>query len=160
VQQTDWLLIRWLAAGLLALKVLDDFFATALTIAYRVGASRVAEALGGATPGDDYRRFIPLMEAVPAWLHGLWVSAGLLYLAAIAGIVRRRTGVHILVLVAVGIEVVATLAGRAIAASTGVVPNPDAGGPADVVRLILPLLLALVLWQSGRRTLPPTSAAR
>ena len=41
-------------------------------------------------PGDDYRRLIPLMEAVPAWLHALWVAAALCYLVAIVGLLTRQ----------------------------------------------------------------------
>ncbi|MFH1574782.1 MAG: hypothetical protein ABIG68_12420 [Acidobacteriota bacterium] len=153
-------LVRLMVTALLALKALDDFFATTLTIAHRIGALGVAERLGRVTPGDDYRRLVPLMEAVPMWLHGLWVIAGILYLLAIASVVRRTGGAHILVLVAVGIELVALVVGRPIVAATGVVVNPNLGGLADVVRFILPLLLALVLWQSGRRTSASIPASR
>ena len=160
MQIMDPMLVRLMVAALFALKALDDFFATALAIAYRIGAFGVAERLGRATPGDDYRRLIPLMDAVPVWLHGLWVLAGILYLVAIACVVRRAGGAPILLLVAVGIELVALLVGRPIVAATGVVVNPNSAGLAEVVRFVLPLLLALVLWQSGRRTSASISASR
>jgi hypothetical protein len=152
MQIMDLLLVRLMLSALIALNAFNDFFATALTIAYRMGALGVAERLGRATPGDDYRRLVPLMDAVPVWLHGLWVLAGILYLLTIARVVRRRRGAHILVLAAVSIELVAMLVGRPIVAATGVVVNPNPSAMATVVvPFILPLLLALVLWQTGRR---------
>lgn len=157
----DMLSVRLMVAALIALKALDDFFATALTSAYRMGALGMAERLGRATPGDDYRRLVPPMDAVPVWLHGLWVLAGILYLVAIARVVRRTGGAHILVLAAVSIELIAMLVGRPIVAATGVVvnPNPSVIGSV-VVPFILPLLLALVLWQTGRRRPASVTASR
>lgn len=149
--------VRLMVAALLAFKALDDVFATALTIAYRRGALGVAEHLGRATPGDDYRRLVPLMDAVPVRHHGLWVLAGLLYLAAVAYVLLRKGGAHLLILAAVGFELVAMLAGRPIAAATGVVVNSNPG-PIAAVRFVLPLLLAAVLWQTGPRGTASKSA--
>jgi hypothetical protein len=152
----DLLFVRLMLAALIAFKAFDDLFATALTIAYRMNAEGAAERLGRLTPGDDYGRLVPLMDAVPWWLHGLWVLGGVLYLIAIAGAVRRRGWAYIPVLAAVGIEVVAKVVGRPIIAATGVVVNPNPSAIATIViPYVLPLLLALVLWQSGR----PTSAS-
>lgn len=112
--------------ALIACRVFDAFFATALTIAYRMNRVGAAERLGGRTPGDDYLRLVPLMEAVPWWLHALWVLAGVLYLIA----------------------------------ATGVVVNPTPSAIATIViPFVLPLALALVLWQSGR-TAPPRRVPR
>jgi hypothetical protein len=147
----DRLFVRIMAGVLLAFMAFNDFFATALTIAYRMNAGGAAERLGRLTPGDDYRRLIPLMDAVPLWLHGLWVLAGVLYLVAIAGVGRRTGWAYITVLAAVSIEGVAHLVGRPIVAATGVVVNPHPSAIATVVvPFVLPLFLALVLWQTGR----------
>jgi hypothetical protein len=120
----DLLFVRLTLAALIAFKAFDAFFATALTMAYRMGAIGAAERLGRLTPGDDYGRLVPLMDAVPLWLHGLWVLAGVLYLIAIACVVCRTGRAHILVLVAVSVEVVAQFVGRPIVAATGVIVNP------------------------------------
>jgi hypothetical protein len=45
-------------------------FAPLMVLSYRLGDIGVTQALGGLTPGDDYRRFIPLMDTVPGWLLG------------------------------------------------------------------------------------------
>src|SRR3990172_5381305 len=103
----DNLVVRLVLAALIAFKALDAFFATALTIAYRMNLVGTAERLGRLTGGDDYARLIPLMDAVPLWLHGLWVLAGVLYLIAIVRVVRGMGRAHIPVLAAVSFEVVA-----------------------------------------------------
>jgi hypothetical protein len=139
----------------IALSAVNDFFAPALTLAYRTGALGVAEALGLATAGDDYRRFIPLMDAAPLWLHGLWVLAGVMYLRTIVRVIRRRPGGHLLVLAAVSIELVATLLSRPIEAAAGVVVNPNASTAVLVLPFGLPLTLAAFLWVTGRRTQGP-----
>jgi|HubBroStandDraft_4_1064222.scaffolds.fasta_scaffold216385_2 hypothetical protein len=61
---------RVLLTLLIASQVLSMLFATVLTAAYRLHYLGVAAFLDGFTPGDDYRRFIPLMDATPWWIHG------------------------------------------------------------------------------------------
>jgi hypothetical protein len=125
-------------------------FPTLLTIAYRLQALGAAEGLGGLTAGDDYRRLIPLMEAVPAWLHVMMVAAGACYLAAMACVVRRRRAAAFLLVLAVGIERTADLLGRPIAEAVGVVavPNPSVLA-AVILPVVLPLLTALAAWSGS-----------
>jgi hypothetical protein len=153
MQNKGLLSVRLIVAGLLALLALNDFFATALTIAYRSGALGVAERLGRLTPGDDFRRLIPLMDAVPVWLHALWVLAGISYLlAAVICLVRRRGAAPLLVIMAVGLGAIAELAGRPVIAAAGVVVNPHPSVIAAVVLpYLMPLGLALALWWVGRQ---------
>jgi hypothetical protein len=131
---------------------LRDFFATLLTVAYRTGALGVAERLGRTTAGDDFRRFIPLMESVPVWLHTMWVSAGVLYLLGIAGIALRMHRVHLFVVVAVSVDLLAEVLSRPFNAAAGVVVNPDQSMMAQATPFVLPLVLAVILWQADRRT--------
>ena len=88
------LLRTWQARGLLSLLILTQalsfLFATALTAAYRLRSLRLAAFLGGFTPGDDYRRFIPLMEATPFWLHALWVAASVSFLVSAWLLLKNR----------------------------------------------------------------------
>ena len=154
----DNLVVRLVLAALIAFKALDAFFATALTIAYRMNLVGTAERLGRLTPGDDYARLIPLMDAVPLWLHGMWVLAGVLYLIAMARVMLGKGWAHIPVLAALGIEVVANLVRRPIIKATGVVVNPNPSVIASVViPFVLPLLLALVL---SRQTPTPIATSR
>lgn len=139
-------------AMVVAFKSFDDFLATAGTIAYRLNLLGAVEALGQATPGDDYVRLIPLMEAIPAWLHALWVSAGLLYLAALALFVLRRRTAYIPVILALSFELLAARLGRPLIDATGVVVNPNPSFIATaVIPYFLPLLLVLSLWWDSRR---------
>ncbi len=86
MKHIDRLPVQLILAALLAFMAFDDFFATALTAAYRLDVFMLAEGLGRLTPGDDLWRLMPLMDAAPPWLHGLWLLAGGLYLAAMAGL--------------------------------------------------------------------------
>src|SRR4030065_1800530 len=92
------LFVRLVLVALIGFKALDGCFATILTFTYRAGLLGAAERIGQLTPGDDYRRVIPLMEAVPLWLHGLMIFAGFLYLVGIVLLLWRRRRAHIPVL--------------------------------------------------------------
>jgi hypothetical protein len=152
----DLLVVRLLLVGLLAFKAFDAFFASVLTFAYRMNVPAATEGMGRLTPGDDYNRLIPLMEAVPLWLHGLWVLAGILYLIAITLVVRSKGWAHIPILAAFGIEIVARFVGQPVIESTGVVVNPNPSLVASlIIPYVLPLALILVLWR-WTPTLRPT----
>ena len=83
----------WYARVFLTLLLLGEalnmLFAPVLTAAYHLHYLRVAAFLGGFTPGDDYRRLIPLMNAAP-WMHGFWVAASVLFLASAWQVVRKN----------------------------------------------------------------------
>jgi hypothetical protein len=144
----DFLIVRLALAALIAFKALDDVFATALTMAYRMNFLGMAERLGRLTPGDNYSRLIPLMDAVPLWLHGLWVSAGILYLVSIWLVIRGAGKAYLPVLGAVLFEVAARFLGKPVIEASGVIVNPNPSLIASVViPYILPLLIALVLWR-------------
>lgn len=106
---------RWAgwALALLALWLaVTMFFATGLTVAWRMHALGIAEVLGARTPGDDYRRFIPLMDATPIWLHGLWVASGLSYLLAGWRLLRNGRGAFALFAAALVLEFAGAAAGQ------------------------------------------------
>jgi hypothetical protein len=142
---------RFLVTSIFAVMAIRDFFATALTIAYRTDALGIATRLGRATAGDDFRRFIPLMDAVPYWLHAMWVCAGVLYLMAIADIALHTRRVHVLVAAAVALDLMAEVLSHPIIAATGVAVTPGRSLTVQAVPFVLPLVLALVLWAMDRR---------
>ena len=78
------------------MRALSMLFATALTLAYRLHYVRGAAFLGTFTPGDDYRRFIPLMDATPWWIHTLWVTAAVLFVACAVQLLRKRRAAFLL----------------------------------------------------------------
>jgi len=151
----DTLVVRLVLAALLAFKAFDDFFATALTLVYKMNVTGAAESLGRLTAGDDYSRFVPLMEAVPVWLHGLWVLAGILYMVAIVLVVGGFGRAHIPVLAALALEIVANVAGRPIIETTGVVVNPN---PSVIITVVIPYLLPLFLALALSRQTPASKA--
>jgi hypothetical protein len=51
-------------------------------LSYKFGALGLTQFLGLRTEGDDYRRFIPLMNVTPAWEPVVSLLASAFYLAA------------------------------------------------------------------------------
>ena len=134
-------------ACLIVLLALREFFAPALIIAYRLQYLGLAHFLGLRTAGDDYRRLIPVMDATPSWVVGLWVAAGLLYLIALWQMLRRKRTSYLLFFLGCMLDLAGVLAIRSIEASTGVIVEPI-----PLVRIagfLLTFSVGLVLWQMG-----------
>jgi hypothetical protein len=155
------LLRPWWARAFLALLILGQalnmLFATALTAAYRLQYLRVAEFLGGFTPGDDYHRFIPLMEATPWWLHGLWVAAAVLFFASAWQLLRNRPSAFLLFAVAWLLGTASDLISRALPAYRQVFSFPEPLFTRAVLipaaTMIIPVLIGAALWAHSRRSL-------
>lgn len=100
VERAGALLNTRMAAWALALfafwQALAMFFAPVLIIAYRVRWLGIDDFLGGQLPGDQYRRFVPLMNATPAWEMALWIAVGLVYLVLAWRLLRNRPGAFVL----------------------------------------------------------------
>jgi len=146
----DLLIVRVAVALLILFKAFGAAFATAMTVAYKMNQLGVTESFGKMTPGDDYRRLIPLMEAVPAWLHALWVAAALCYLAAIVGLLTRQRLAYVAVVVGLGLELAGTLLERPIIEAVGVRANPNPSVLAQFLQFGLPLLVAVAAWYGSR----------
>jgi hypothetical protein len=82
--------VRLFLALFICAQAADQMFATALTLAYRLHATGLAGFLGRLTPGDDFRRFIPLMDATPWWLHAVWIASCILCLVAAGDLLGNR----------------------------------------------------------------------
>jgi hypothetical protein len=80
--------IRMLIFPLIAYGAFSSFFDVGLGLSYRLHFRKIAEFFGSFTPGDDYRRFIPVFDAIPSWALGLSLVAGLLYLASVWPLLR------------------------------------------------------------------------
>jgi len=144
------------AAGVMlaAFCAFEIMFATVMTVTYRLHAVGMTEVLGWITPGDDYRRFIPLMAAIPGWLHGLLVAAGACYLVAVFCLLGRRRGACVPLLLAVGLTLATRMLERPFIDAAGVVvaPNPPLL-IAVLMPIVFPLLLAFAAWSGSRREL-------
>ncbi len=82
--------VRWFLALFILGQAFDQLFATVLTVSCRLQLVGLARFLGAFTPGDDYRRLIPLMNATPRWLHAHWVAGRVLFVAAAWALLRNR----------------------------------------------------------------------
>jgi uncharacterized protein (TIGR03435 family) len=147
----DSTVIRATGVLLMALRVFDVMLPTLMTSAYKLGALATTEALGRATPGDDYQRLVPLMEAIPLWLHLLAILAGCAYLVAMWRVLKRHRSAGIALLLGVAVELAATVFGRSVAAGVGVTVVASPSIIATIVLpVVLPLLLAAAVWTGSR----------
>ena len=147
------------ARGLLALliftQVLSFLFATILTVSYRLNHLRIATFLGSFTPGDDYRRFIPLMDATPWWIHALWVAASALFFISALQLVRNRPAAFPLFAAAWILGAVGNLISESMPAYGEVFSFPAPSFARDyllpAVTTLIPVLIAAALWARVNR---------
>jgi hypothetical protein len=155
------MLSTWYVRGFLALLILGQalnmLFATVLTGAYRLNYVGVATFLGAFTPGDDYHRFIPLMDATPWWLHGMWVAASVLFFASAWQLLRDRAAAFPLFAAAWILGTAGDLISRALPAYRQVFSFPEPMFTRDYLiptaTIVIPLLIAAALWAHGRCSL-------
>lgn len=148
----DLAVVRTVAVLLISLRAFDAMFPTVLTTAYRMRAAGTTDVLGLVTAGDDYHRLVPLMEAIPLWLHLIATAAGACYLVALWGVLKRRRAAGPVLLIGVGAEAAATLLARPIVADIGVqaLPNPSVFATI-VLPVIVPVIMAAAAWSGSRR---------
>ncbi len=99
-----------IALALLALaQALSMVFAPLLTVAWRLHWLSLVRLLGGRLPGDDYRRFIPLLNATPLWQLALWGLAGIMFFTVAWRLLAKRD--HAFALCAAAVVLVYASAG-------------------------------------------------
>lgn len=149
---------RVLLTLLIASQVLSMLFATALTVAYRLRYVGVATFLGAFTPGDDYHRFIPLMDATPWWMHALWVSASVLFLASGWKLLRKSRAAFPLFAAAWVLGLVGNLISQSMSVYREAFSFPAPMFTRDYLipaaTALLPVLIAAGVWAHGRCSLP------
>jgi len=158
----------WYARGLLTLliasQVLNMLFATVLKAAYRLHYLRVATFLGAFTPGDDYRRFIPLMDGTSWWLDGLWVAAAVLFVGSAWQLLRNSRTAFPLFAAAWVLGTVGNLISQSSPAYRKVFTFPAPLFTRDYLipaaTALVPVLIAAALWAHGRRSLANGSSQR
>ena len=151
----------WYVRGFLALLILSQalsmLFATVLTAAYRLQYVGVATFLGTFTPGDDYRRFIPLMDATPWWLHALWVAASVLFVASAGQLLRDRAAAFPLFAAAWILGEAGNLISRTLPFYREAFSFSEPLFTRDylipVLTTTVPVLVAAALWAHGRCSL-------
>jgi hypothetical protein len=156
----------WYVRGFLMLLILGQMlamlFATVLTAAYRLHYLGVATFLGAFTPGDDYRRFIPLMDATSWWLHGLWVTAALLFFASGWHLLRNRPAAFPLFAAAWVLGTVGNLISQSMPVYREAFSFPAPLLTRDYLipaaAALVPVLVATALWAHGQCSLANESS--
>jgi hypothetical protein len=142
--------VRVAAALLASFRVLDVGMPTLLTLAYRVRSATVS-SIGRLTPGDDYWRLVPLIEAIPGWLHAIVLLAVVLYVVAGVATWRRRSMAAGFWCSAILAEQWASFAARPILADVGVVVVQHPSVMAAVLLpIVMPALSAMAAWSGSR----------
>ena len=132
--------VRVTATLLASFRVLDVGMPTLLTLALHT-RSAAAASIGRLTPGDDYRRLAPLLEAIPVWLHAVILLAVLLYVMAAGAMWRRSSMAALFWSLAVLAEQSASLAAKPIVAAVGVVAVQH---PSILAAVLLPIVMPLL----------------
>jgi len=131
-----------------------EFFAPILTLAYRLQGTGLARILGAVTPGDDYHRFIPLMNATPIWLQGMWLVSGLLFLGSAWQLLRNNRTYFEFFVLALALESIAMIFEHAMPAYRDAFsfssPNFRRDVLIPVAMFTFPFMVAAVLWLMTR----------
>jgi len=147
----DFVAVRVAVALLAAFRAVDVGLPTLLALAYG-GRSAALDTIGGLTPGDDYRRLVPLIEAIPLWLHLMLAMGMICYALAVVSTLRQRSAAASFLLAGVVTEQASSILARPILAHVGIVVAPDASALAVVwLPIVIPLLFAVAAWSGSRR---------
>jgi hypothetical protein len=138
--------VRFSAAALSLCCALTVIFPTLLTLAFRLQSTRLLDLLGQMTPGDDWQRFVPLMQQIPDWLHALLLAAAVCYFVGTVGILRRRSLAVIALLLGMALDLSARALGQLLIAPADVVVHDPSLLAQLIVPVGLPLLLSVAAW--------------
>jgi len=131
---------RWVLTILIAFQAGLSFFGLVLPLSYRLGLT-----------ANEYRRLIPLVEAMPAGLLGLSAISGVLYLTAAWLLLRRRATSFLAFAAALAISLI----------HWSIATRIPAYYPYPTSQLVLPPFMMGMLWEMLRqsRTLLPHAPA-
>jgi hypothetical protein len=159
--------VRWLLLLPLLFEVMQAVFAQTMALAWRMGATGVLGVMGEQTPGDDYHRFVPLLQLVPDWYVASGFLAGALVLASGVQLMRRRPSAVILFVAGIVVGLVAeTLVHRVPGysdAARQVFQFKEMRTMRDLVipitAQLIPVCMAVSLWLATRGTRARAGAA-
>ncbi len=148
----DFRLARWAIAGWLALRAAESLFNAAFVLSYKLRWLGLTEFLGLRTEGDDYRRFVPILDLTPAWEGVLELGLCAVYVTVCVQVLRRQR-------VAVGALAAAVLLAAGLWAYNESSPVfvqgfSSAARLRDLLLVAVTALLALLLWRR-REWRPP-----
>jgi hypothetical protein len=105
------------------------------------------------TEGDDYRRFIPLMNGTPVWGSVVSLLASAFYLAALVQVLRRRRS-------ATGLFFAGLVLSVGLWVKTLATPAVQAFSPAhlkrDALLYVITALVGMLLWEGNKSLRQPT----
>ena len=150
--------VRVLLALAMLFEVFDAILAQSMIVAWRTNSEWFSTTLGSFTPGDDFHRFIPLMQIIPAWYLACGFVAGALFLGSAVQLVRRRPSAVLLFLGAVALQAASEAAVRLVPgyqeAAQLVWHFNNTNAFRDVlvplVHIMSPIMLAVGLWLAVR----------
>lgn len=153
------IIARSVLAAMIAFEALRAFFAPIMALSYRLRDTGLAERLGGFTPGDDYRRFIPLMDATPLWLLCFGIGSGVIFLVAAWKLLRGGSrSAFIFFALGLGLNLLGFVSGTFVPgyaeanrqAFTFIQPNFRRDVLIPAAGVLLPVFIAGALWWIAR----------
>ena len=147
----EFWIVRFGLAFWIALQVLNGVFDGVFVLSYKFHALRITQFLGLRTEGDDYRRFIPLMNGTPTWEPAVSFLASAFYLAAMVQVLKRHrsaTGLFSAGLVLSVVLWVQTLATPAVQAFSAAHLRRDA------LLYVITALVGMLLWEGNKSPQP------
>jgi hypothetical protein len=144
----EHVIARALVAAVVLFCAFDVTLPSLLTIAHRSGVLGDAGFLTSLVPQDAVGRLVPLIHAVPVWLHLLGAIAGASYVGAaflLFGKVRRASAC---IVAGVGVALAARVLAEPILEPIGRVTPAPSFLSAVLLPIVAPLLVAIL----ARRT--------
>ncbi len=145
---------RVLLASWVGCEALYMLCTTILTLAWQLNDFKHPGLLRTWTAYENYRQYIPLMEAIPWWLHALWVATAVLLLATAMQILRKRRAAYSVFASAWLLGSVSDLIAQSLpayrAARSFQSPMPVHEYVTSIVTALVPVLTALALRARSR----------
>jgi hypothetical protein len=144
----DFVIVRLGIAFWVALQAWSGVFDGVFVLSYKLHALGITQYLGLRTEGDDYRRFIPLMNEMAVWKPVGSLLASALYLAAMVQVLRRRRSATGLFFAGLGLSV-------GLWVQTVVTPGfvrafSSAHVRRDTLLYLITALLGMLLWEGNK----------
>jgi hypothetical protein len=144
--------VRAIVVLLLVWHIFNDLFSTVLKVAYTVHGFAVADQLGRLTPHGDYHPLVPLMDAIPIWLHAVWIAAAIGYAISVVRYLRGTASPLRPFVVAFALELIAWSLLQPFEVGTGI--NGETSN--SLLFSLVSILPWITLWRRDSTSAPTT----